>query len=204
MKIGAETQESKGFTLIELLVTVGIFSLLSSVVLTSVSASRTRAVNAKFAAELQDLKKGLTSWYLDKGYFPNCHGQSGCQMNDIGTQGGIEAVLQPLIAEGYVQRVPHYPTGTTLGALFFPNVPLLYEPAQVFYSGSTPYDAAVTCKEISYAQWQPSDTHGAILPVNYSGQPISGLSNSYTLCTAMPGFENCITYEGPCMEFTDL
>lgn len=58
-------KQDKGFTLIELLVVIAIIGLLSSVVLASLSAARSKARDVKRIGEIRSIEKALTLYALD-------------------------------------------------------------------------------------------------------------------------------------------
>lgn len=60
----------KGFTLIELLVVVSIIALLSSVVLASLSAARSKARDAKRISDIRQIRNALELYRNDYGSYP--------------------------------------------------------------------------------------------------------------------------------------
>jgi len=75
-------RNKKGFTLIELLVVVAIISLLSSVMLASLNASRLKAKDAAIKSELRQLSTLATLNYSDYGSYSNIQ-PSGAVIDDI-------------------------------------------------------------------------------------------------------------------------
>lgn len=62
--------KNSGFTLIELLVVIAIIGLLAGVVMLALSNARTRARDAKRAADMDQMVKALDLYYLDYGTYP--------------------------------------------------------------------------------------------------------------------------------------
>lgn len=65
------TENHKSFTLIELLVVISIISLLSSTILSSVSAARQGSRDARRMADLNQIRTALNLYYNDYGTFMN-------------------------------------------------------------------------------------------------------------------------------------
>ncbi len=63
--------KKNGFTLIELLVVISIISLLSSVVLSSLSAARMKARDSRRIQDLRQIKIALEMYRNDYGNYPN-------------------------------------------------------------------------------------------------------------------------------------
>jgi len=61
---------NKGFTLIELLVVIAIIGLLSSVILTSLSAARAKARDSARVSQLGELQKAYELYYAGHGCYP--------------------------------------------------------------------------------------------------------------------------------------
>jgi prepilin-type N-terminal cleavage/methylation domain-containing protein len=62
--------KSKGFTLIELLVVVAIIGVLSTVVLASLSSTKTKALEAHYKQDMNAMRKTLEIYRLDNGTYP--------------------------------------------------------------------------------------------------------------------------------------
>lgn len=60
----------KGFTLIELLVVVAIIGVLATIVLSSLSAARTRARHARFVSNMENYTKLVELQYFENGAYP--------------------------------------------------------------------------------------------------------------------------------------
>lgn len=95
--------KDRGFTLIELLVVVGIISLISSVVLTSLSVARQRAHIGKAKSEIKVLEQTILRYHVDNGTWPNPAGD-----------GNIDSVSEWNAAwsDPYIATIPSDPWGT--------------------------------------------------------------------------------------------
>lgn len=98
-------RDSRGFTLIELLVTVAIISLISSIILSSLSAARSKSRDAQRISDLVQLRNALYSYQLDHNSVPTC-GTSAC----FGA--GFTTTLAPLVSGGYLSALPQDPINT--------------------------------------------------------------------------------------------
>lgn len=91
----------KGFTLIELLVVIAIIGLLSSVVLASLNAARTKAIEAKKKTELREMMTAVTRYYLDTGTVP---------ANPVpGSWRPADTALGALVTGGYISKIATSP-----------------------------------------------------------------------------------------------
>lgn len=90
-------KKNHGFTLIELLVVVAIIGVLATVVLSSLSAARSRARDAKRISELRQLQTTLEIYHLDHDAYPSGATLGGCTW---------EESLNVLVDEGYVSSLP--------------------------------------------------------------------------------------------------
>lgn len=63
-------QQPTGFTLIELLVVISIIGVLSTIALTSLSAVRVKARDAKRKSELEAIALAVQNYYYDHGTYP--------------------------------------------------------------------------------------------------------------------------------------
>lgn len=64
-------KKNKGFTLIELLVVIGIITLLSSVILSSLTQAKDQANNTKQIADYKVVLNSLLQFKQDNGYYPS-------------------------------------------------------------------------------------------------------------------------------------
>jgi prepilin-type N-terminal cleavage/methylation domain-containing protein len=65
-----KNNRKKGFTLIELLVVISIIALLSTIVMASLNAARSKARDAKRAADLKQVQIAIELFRNDNGYYP--------------------------------------------------------------------------------------------------------------------------------------
>jgi prepilin-type N-terminal cleavage/methylation domain-containing protein len=101
-----------GFTLIELLVVISIIGLLSSVVLASVNAARSKARDASRVEALIQLRTALELYYSKHGSYP----VAGINMyqSDLDSQGYFNGTnsgnwIPGLVADGDISSLPHDP-----------------------------------------------------------------------------------------------
>lgn len=65
------TKNKKGFTLIELLVVIGIITLISSVILSSLTQAKAQANNTKQIADYRVVLNALMQFKQENGYYPS-------------------------------------------------------------------------------------------------------------------------------------
>jgi type II secretion system protein G len=92
----------RGFTLIELLVVIAIIGLLSSVVLASLSQTRSKSRDSRRIADLDQIRKALEIYYHNLGDYPDCLYSGN---HSAGTACGT--VLE---GSGYIPSVPKDPS----------------------------------------------------------------------------------------------
>jgi len=100
--------KNKGFTLIELLVVIAVISLLASIILVNVSSIRARARDTRRIMDVNNIKKALDMYNLDKGYYPHMGGatapNSGWSNSADASWTSLETLLAP-----YFSKLPKDP-----------------------------------------------------------------------------------------------
>src|SRR5512145_815622 len=108
----ARSSKKRGFTLIELLVVVAIIGLLSTIAIVAMSSARAKARDTRRLADIKQLQKALDLYYDSNGsYIVDISWPNDCSGNPA-----FETSLTPLVAAGYISRVPHdpfYPTAAS-------------------------------------------------------------------------------------------
>jgi general secretion pathway protein G len=104
----------KGFTLIELLVVIAIIALLSSIVLTALTAAKTSGKYARAKSEMVQLRTAMFSYKLDFGELPPIGDLcSSCSNPPNSTW---TTVVDALVNGGYIRgRIDRDPWGNYYG-----------------------------------------------------------------------------------------
>jgi prepilin-type N-terminal cleavage/methylation domain-containing protein len=90
-------KNKKGFTLIELLVVIAIIGILSSVVLSSLSTSRTKALDAKVQSQLSAIRDAAELYNITNGnYGAATNSCTGGMFAD--TASGLAGLTTPVVA----------------------------------------------------------------------------------------------------------
>jgi prepilin-type N-terminal cleavage/methylation domain-containing protein len=111
--------KQKGFTLIELLVVISIIGLLSSVLLVSLNAARSKARDSYRRSTFVQLRNAIELYYTKHGSYPStngnffqsdpddCDGVSNHYCNWSNTNNGNW--IPGLVADGDIKALPHDP-----------------------------------------------------------------------------------------------
>lgn len=83
-KMKISKPNKNGFTLIELLMVISIIGLLSSVVLSSLSAARVKARDANRKKAFSEIQKALELYYLEYGSYPTGQASNNVCASDWG------------------------------------------------------------------------------------------------------------------------
>jgi prepilin-type N-terminal cleavage/methylation domain-containing protein len=106
----------KGFTLIELLVVISIIGVLSSIVLTSLNAARSKARDARRKSDIHQISNSIEQYFTDKGDLPEPYGWcttvsnarygiKSCSLPEGGGKGCFQEQIAP-----YMPSVPLDPS----------------------------------------------------------------------------------------------
>lgn len=103
-------KKNNGFTLIELLVVIAIIGLLSSIVLASLNGARSRARDARRAADINQIQTALELYYNTYGNYPvytenECGGTEGYTVSN-------NNFMQVLVTNNFIATYPVDPAGT--------------------------------------------------------------------------------------------
>lgn len=99
---------TRGFTLIELLVVIAIIGVLSSVVLASLNAARSRANDSKRLSDMREVQKALELYATsNNGQYPNTSNNWRSQCSAYG--GHTAANVVPGLVPTYISTFPSDP-----------------------------------------------------------------------------------------------
>lgn len=113
-EIPMKINKTSGFTLIELLVVIAIIGLLSSVVLASLNSARNKALYARAQVDINQLKKAMLIYKIDKGELPP-QGDL-CSSCNNPPNSTWTAVIDALVNNGYLGgRIDKDPWGNYYG-----------------------------------------------------------------------------------------
>jgi prepilin-type N-terminal cleavage/methylation domain-containing protein len=110
MKSLVSRNKNSGFTLIELMVVLSIISLISSIVLSSFSAAKTKARDTKTIMEMKELQSALNLYFSNNGDYPlpgNTGDDDIFYSNCDETKGdNFTLALQELLNEKLISSIP--------------------------------------------------------------------------------------------------
>lgn len=112
------TQSKRGFTLIELLVVISIVSLLSGVVLTAVSTTRSRARDAQRVRDIGELKKAIALYHSDYGVYPDSGYATALPSSDSRWNTSANPLYTALVPR-YIPQLPVDPINTPVNNIAF-------------------------------------------------------------------------------------
>lgn len=186
----ARATKKRGFTLIELLVTISIIGLLSSLVLTSMQTARAKARDAQRIQAMEEVRKALTLYYHDYGYYPPLTGNA-----YIGASGNTNWAtnLTNALVPAYIPSLPKDPAGNT-GNYYN----LFYSGVTYYGYGYRPYPNGAAAQPTDYdlitrfetsnplsctnKQWiaHAGDNNGLNVGTVWCASPINGTGNLYS------------------------
>ncbi|MCX6735485.1 MAG: type II secretion system protein [Candidatus Parcubacteria bacterium] len=108
-------KRNKGFTLIELLVVIAIIALLSTTVMTSLSAARQKSRNAKRMADMKAIQTALEMYYNDNNGYPNPGGGWRSECNSYGGFAANNVI--PGLTPTYLGTFPSDPSMNRTGSV---------------------------------------------------------------------------------------
>ncbi len=101
---------NRGFTLIELLVVISIIALLSSVVLASLNAARSKARDSERLADARQLRNAVELYRNDSGSYPSTSGNWRGVCSSFGSHGTTgSGGYVPNLAPTYIPVLPTDP-----------------------------------------------------------------------------------------------
>ncbi len=100
-------RKAAGFTLIELLVVIAIIGVLSTVILASLSAARSRSYDAQRVANMRQVQKALEAYAIDHdGKYPVRTGGNWNGTCSAWVSLPRDSAIPNLVSEGYMSQLP--------------------------------------------------------------------------------------------------